>query len=178
MRERSIRLTRDVERVWKKQVKAGGRIETCRSVRFADGCVIRDRVWYPYFCSRTDERVPEKRLGYRVWWNGCQRCGAWSKVICEILQKKGDMEAFKFAMAELVLVEERWMAFFVCEDCVKLRRAGIRRDPVSKRVIDWGREGAYPPPIHENWHQAAIHLNRFGEQTARVAPLQIQGYKN
>ncbi|MFO8239466.1 MAG: hypothetical protein R6T90_00525 [Dissulfuribacterales bacterium] len=154
---------RDVERVWKGQVVVGGRVETVRSVEFVDGLVLQDRERFPYLYSNMNDSAPGARLGYRIWWYGCQRCEAWKQVIRDILFEKGDMTAFKFAMQVLILYEDRWMDFFVCEDCMKLRRKGIRRDPKSKMFIDWGPEGAYPSPIHEEWRRIATDMNKFGE---------------
>ncbi|MGM0788342.1 MAG: hypothetical protein ACQETG_11645 [Thermodesulfobacteriota bacterium] len=154
---------RDVELIWKTEVVVDGRIETVRSVKFADGKVIQDRERFPYFDFNTNDSTPGVLLGYRIWWYGCQRCEAWRQVIRDILIEKGDMTAFKFAMQVLILYEDRWMDFFVCEDCMKLRRKGIRRDPLSKMFIDWGPEGAYPPPIHSGWRRTAADMNRFGE---------------
>ncbi|MCF8023912.1 MAG: hypothetical protein K9J79_12250 [Desulfobacteraceae bacterium] len=152
-----------VDRVWKEKAEVGGRIETIRYVKFADGVLIQDREKYPYFDFNMDNCAPASQLGYRIWWYGCQRCEAWRQVIREILIEEGDLAAFKFAMSVLILWRDRWMDFFVCEDCVKLRKLGIRRDPLTKMFVDWGPEGAYPPPIHEGWRDTAANMNRFGE---------------
>ncbi|MBS3756682.1 MAG: hypothetical protein KGY38_07385 [Desulfobacterales bacterium] len=158
-----IRQIMDVKWVWKEEVVVDGRIETVRSVEFVDGLVIQDRERFPYLDFNMNDSVPESPLGYRIWWHGCQRCEAWRQVIQDLLIEKGDMTAFKFAMQVLILYEDRWMDFFVCEDCMKLRRKGIRRNPKSKMFTDWGPEGAYPPPIHRDWRRIATDMNRFGE---------------
>ena len=154
---------RDVKRVWKGEVAVDDRIETIRSVEFVDGQVLKDREEFPYFDFNMNDSAPESLIGYRIWWYGCQRCEAWRQVIRDILVEKGDMAAFKFAMQVLILYEDRWMDFFVCEDCMKLRRKGIRRNPKSKMFIDWGPEGAYPRPIRRQWRRIATDMNRFGE---------------
>ncbi|MCF8025048.1 MAG: hypothetical protein K9K82_06130 [Desulfobacteraceae bacterium] len=156
--------TRDVKRVWKGEIVVDDRVEKIRSVEFVDGQVVQDRVRFPYFYFNINDSAPKAPLGYRIWWYGCQRCEAWRQVIRELLIEKGDMAAFKFAMQVLILYEDRWMDFFVCEDCMKLRRKGIRRNPKSKIFIDWGPEGAYPPPIHRQWRRAAAEMNRSGEE--------------
>lgn len=154
---------REVVQVWKTENLVDGRNETTRYAKFADGRVIRDRERFPYFVFTENDSPPETMLGYRTWWYGCQRCEAWRQVIREILVEKGDMDAFKFAMQVLILYQDRWMDFFVCEDCMKLRGKGIRRDPSSKMFIDWGPEDAYPLPIHIGWRKTAADVNRFGE---------------
>ncbi|MFW6080894.1 MAG: hypothetical protein ACOC7W_03195 [Desulfosalsimonas sp.] len=162
MRGGGIRQVREVARVWKTEVLEGERIEVTRYAEYADGGVIQDRERFPYFDFNTNGTSIQAPLGYRVWWHGCQRCGAWKKVIREITANSPDLAAFRFAMQVLVLWQDRWMDFFVCEDCVKLRRRGIRRDPLTKMFIDWGPEGSYPPPVHAGWRDTATDMNRFG----------------
>ena len=158
-----IRQILDVERVWKSEAVVDGRIETIRSVEFTDGQVVQDRERFSYFDFNLNGSASRAQLGYRIWWYGCQRCKAWRSAIREILVEKGDMAAFSFAMQVLVLYQDRWMDFFVCEDCLKLRKIGVRRDPLSKMFIDWGPEGAHPSPIHIGWRETAADMNRFGE---------------
>lgn len=161
---------KDVKGVWKEKVEEEGRIELVRYAKFADGQTIKDRERFPYFDFNSNGYSRGAPLGYRIWWYGCQRCGAWRKVIQDILIDRGDLPAFKLAISVLVLSRERWMDYFVCEDCMRLRKLGVRRDPFSKMFLDWGPEGFYPLPFRQDWRDIAANMNRFGEKRIFSSP--------